>query len=205
MSWLKKLVEQYKDKDEIVDIFGVILYTDKHANIKKVLRDQDYWDSFHERSGPHWMIFSIRPRPGRMEYPINEEIVGPPGAPPPPPRLYNMVPVWKEPKENFSLLQEFGIESTKHLPQLLVFTESARGEILKHSLRLKDSSVNEAYASIKEAIDLVTRAIAGISPENRKNSLGAFQAVDLAVSDYKGWKRLEKAFDFYRWVKGLMP
>ena len=135
MTWLKKLVEQYRHKDEIAEIFGVIIYTDKHANIKKVLRDEDYWNSFDELSGPHWLIFSIRPVPGKYVYP----------SPPPGVRVRaRMVPVWKEPKENMKLLAEFELDYTSDDPQFLVFADGGEDGILKHSLRLKDYSIDNA-------------------------------------------------------------
>lgn len=64
---------------------------------------------------------------------------------------------------------------------------------------------DNAYGSIKEAIELITRAIEGILPENRKNALGSFQAVNLAVSHYVGWKRMKKVLDFYGWIRKLIP
>jgi len=42
MDVFSSLVEEQKSKNEVVQLFGVILYTDKHPNIKKVLRDEDY-------------------------------------------------------------------------------------------------------------------------------------------------------------------
>jgi len=57
MSWLDTLVVQYRADQTLADIFGVILYTDTHANIKKVLRDEDYWRSFDEVSGRRLAVF----------------------------------------------------------------------------------------------------------------------------------------------------
>jgi len=57
MSWLDTLVVQYRADQTLADIFGVILYTDTHANIKKVLRDEDYWRSFDEVSGRRLACF----------------------------------------------------------------------------------------------------------------------------------------------------
>lgn len=194
MTWLKKLVKQYEGDNEISSIFGVILYTEQHANIKKVLRDSDYWKSFDALSGPNWLVFSIRASKGLVEFPTSA-----PGV------MGYMVPVWKEPKENEEILNEFGLETSEDLPQLLVFAEGEDGEILKHSISLNDQSKDKSYASIKEAIGLITRAIDGVLPENRKNSMGSFQSVNLAVSNYKGWLTLKKTIGFYRWVKSIIP
>jgi hypothetical protein len=191
MNWLNNLVEQYRYKDEIASIFGVILYTEAHANIIKVLRDDDYWTALNVITGPHWIIFSIRPSKGKTSHP--------PGT------MGRMEEIWMEPEENKALLREFELKSTENLPLFIVFAKDEDGEILKHSLQLKDTSIEEAYGSIKEALELVTNAIIGVKPENRKNVLGGFQAVNLAVSEYKGWKKMQKAIKFYIWVKRLIP
>lgn len=115
LNWLNNLVEHYRKKDEIASIFGVILYTDVHANIKKVLMDNFYWTAFDKISGPHWIIFSIRPHQGKMVDPS-----------PPPDTMARMVPIWEEPSKNGELLEGFELESTKNLPILLVFTESLK-------------------------------------------------------------------------------
>ena len=69
MGWLSRLVEEYRNTDGLADIFGLILYTDENANLKKVLRDKDYWDSFDETSGKKWAVFSVRPIKGSVELP----------------------------------------------------------------------------------------------------------------------------------------
>lgn len=115
MNWAMRLAEICRGDKSLVDIFGVILYTDLHANIKKVLRDQDYWSSLDELSGNNWAVFCIKPEAGRLDYADSR-----------PGQLGLMIPVWKEPEENMSLLEEFEIDSTRDLPLLLVFTIASR-------------------------------------------------------------------------------
>jgi hypothetical protein len=194
MNWLKNLVEHHKRIDEIASIFGVILYTNEHANIKRVLRNEDSWTAFDAVTGPHWVIFSIRPRQGQRT-----SVNAPPGT------HAKMVPVWKEPEENKELLEVFEIESTEKLPLLLVFVEDENGEILKRSLKLKDTSIDDAYQSIKEALKLITKAVERVLPENRKIESRVFSAVHLAVSDYKDWEKFKKAIKFIKWAKKILP
>jgi hypothetical protein len=44
MNWLFEAVISHRKKSpQHFNIFGVILYSDIDANIKKVLSDEDYW------------------------------------------------------------------------------------------------------------------------------------------------------------------
>lgn len=53
-----------KSKRGTANLFGIIAYTDANPNIKKVLRDSDYWDSFNHLSNG-WIIYAIRPEYGQ--------------------------------------------------------------------------------------------------------------------------------------------
>jgi hypothetical protein len=194
MHWLGKLVQHYREQDDLVDIFGLLLYTEEHANIKKVIVDDDYWASFHELSGRKWVVFSVRPLKG--EY----------GFPEFPPGFYGMMcMIWKEPRENKELLEIFGLKDTKNLPLLVVFTHDAEGNILTNSIKLKDDSIDTAYNSIKESIKIVTDAVEGIDEKNRKNSEGVSNAINMAIFTHKQWQNFKRGLDFYQWVKGLKP
>ncbi len=194
MNWLNELTEHYRKQDNLVDIFGLILYTDEHANIKKVVSDEDYWASFHEISGKNWVIFSVRPRKGRYGFPEFE-----------PGQLGMMCMVWKEPRENKQLLNMFGLNDTKELPLLVVYTHDAQNNILSNSIKLDDNSPDTAYNSTKKALQVVTNAVDRIGPEYRKNSEGVSNAVDMAISSHKQWIMIKKGLNFYSWIKGIMP
>ncbi len=43
-----------------MNIFGVILYTEEHPFIVKVLRDRDYWASLNART-KNWILYAIKP------------------------------------------------------------------------------------------------------------------------------------------------
>lgn len=192
MSWINDLVEEYRNKENLVDVFGLILFTDEHANIIKVLSDEDYWKSFHEISGSNWAVFSIKPQKGHFGYPNFG-----------PGQLGLMVPVWKEPAENKKLLREFALESTENLPLFLIFTHAV-DEILQIKMKIDDSSIENAYSSIKGIITTISKAIKNISTENYKNPEGVFAALNFAMDNYKGIKILKKGLNFYSWIKGLL-
>ena len=192
MNHLCSLVEKYRKKDGIIDAFGLILYTDEHANIIKVLRDDDFWRSFHEISGPEWGIFSIKPKKGYFGYPeLGQGQIG------------FMIPIWREPCENTMLLNEFNLESTKDLPLFVIFTHLGN-EILQVQIKIDDSSIDKTYASIKEMIKVVSSAIKNIILENYKNPEGVFSALQLAINNYKEMKRIKKGISFHLWMKRLL-
>jgi len=47
-------------KSSDVVLFGVLIYDERCADVKKLLRDQDYWDALDKASGPDFEIFAIR-------------------------------------------------------------------------------------------------------------------------------------------------
>jgi len=57
-------VNVFLSRNDIHDVFGVIIYTDGNPYTKKVLRDQDYWSALDCVSGPRWPVFAIRPVQG---------------------------------------------------------------------------------------------------------------------------------------------
>jgi len=192
-QWLNDFVTQYRGDPDIVDVFGVILYTDAHANVKKLLSDPDYWKALNERSGPHWVVFAVRSARGQWTSPrgFGEDTFG------------LMVPVWKEPRENRELLDLFEFESTEHLPQMLVFASNAKGHILSRSMRVSDDSVDRAYQSLSEAMDLVAKAVSQVAPEHRQGA-GAFGAINAAISGSEDWKRIKKVVSLIPWVSKLV-
>jgi len=164
-NWATQLAEAWKEKKDVINIFGVIVYTDAHPHIKKVLVDDDYWKALDELSGPSWPIFTIRPAKGTYGLPqFPRGTIG------------MMVPVYKEPVENKQLVEAFGIRSTDK-PIFVLFCQEDDGTILSHRLPLKDNSIEDAYASLKEAASLGKKAVDGLKTQNRNNAIGAYNAI----------------------------
>lgn len=78
MNWATDLASLYVPGDGTARVFGVVLYTRAHANIKRVLDDDCYWEAFDEISGPRWNIFATRAEPGRYDYPSSQPHEVPP-------------------------------------------------------------------------------------------------------------------------------
>lgn len=193
MSPLTTFVEEYKSIDGVAHIFGVMLFTDQHPNTKKVLRDEDYWLSFHELTGDRFCVFSVKPRKGRHDFPRM-------------PKGYMgmMVPIWKEPRENKQLLETFEIESTEDLPLLLLFSE-VDDSFVKIELEIDDTSVETAYSSIKEQMEFVCDALAQIKEENLSNPEGLYAALSLHNDTRKKWQLVKSGLNIYSLIKGLLP
>lgn len=122
----------------------VILYTDKHPNIKKILRDDDYWLAPHEITGENFAVFSVRPEKGRYESSKSS-----PGV------MSMMFRIWKEPRENQKLIDLFEIENTSILPLLLLLLKSMENTYLSN---LKSTTAMKQTPTIQQKNILNLRA-----------------------------------------------
>lgn len=193
MDAFASLVEEQKSKNEVIQLFGIILYTDKHPNIKKMLRDEDYWLALHEITGENFAVFSVRPEKGRYEFPKF-----PPGF------MGMMIKIWKEPKDNQSLIDLFEIKSTENLPLLLLFTE-VDGRYLSVQLKISDSSEVDAYNSTKDHLDFACNVISNIKKESYGNPEGIFASLSLQNDNRSAWKIIKNGINIYAYIKGLLP
>jgi hypothetical protein len=183
------LVEEYRSKHDIADLFGVILYTDEHANIKKVLRDEDYWESLHEITGERFCVFSVKPEKGKIVLPrMGAGSIG------------MMVSQWEEPRENKQLIDLFEIKNTSRLPLLLLFTE-VDGEFLKIELKLSDSSCEAAFDSLRTQLRFSCDALARVKEENLKNSAGLYAALSMHEQHRAHWDLFKKGFSVLSYIK----
>lgn len=194
MNWAIQLTEHWRHKKGMVNAFGIILYTDEHPHIKKVLADDDYWAALDKISGQRIAIFSIRTKAGYYEVPRQR-----------PNTLGKLIPVWKEPHENEAIIREFEINSTKSLPQLLIFAMGRNEEILKHSIHLDDSSKENAYQSLRAGIEVIAHALEDVLPENLNSAEDVYSILDRALNIYRSWQIIKKGFSFYKWIKELLP
>ncbi|MVF14932.1 hypothetical protein FT643_22620 [Ketobacter sp. MCCC 1A13808] len=193
MDSFSSLVEEHRAKDGVADLFGVILFTDEHPNIKKVLRDDDYWLSLHELTGDRFCVFSVKPEKGSYEFPSF-----PKGT------IGMMVQIWKEPSKNRKLIETFELKDTSNLPLLLLFTEVG-GKHLKIELKLNDSSQDNAFNSLRDQLQFSRDSLAKVKEENVKNSEGLFAAVSMHNDHRNQWALLKKGVDIYAYIRALLP
>ena len=193
MNWAINLAKKHKPRDGDANVFGIILYTDAHPHIKKLLNDDDYWAALDEWSGPQWAVFSTRALKGEIGFPeMPREFSG------------YMESAWKEPRANKQLLDAFEIKSTESLPLLLVFAKDEDGSILKNEIQIPSSSVEEAYNSLRDELSNISQAIRGIDSKNLNNPLGVHSAVSLAIQNKKDWKHLKKGLSLWQWLKSVL-
>lgn len=174
-----------KDEDSL-NVFGLILFTNEHPHIIKVLRDDDYWRQFDSLSGECFTVFSARPAQGR--YQSRAESHG---------TLGKMRMVWQEPSENEELLTTFGLDNTKDLPAFLVFARLQNDEVAQCSLSLTDLSEEAAHQRLKEVIAILADAANRIAEEYRMNTEDVFNAFSQQIREFKQREVLFKAI---KWI-----
>ena len=191
MNWAVERARSLRRGDSS-NVFGVILFTQKHPNLRRVLHDRLYWDALDEVSGDRWQIFATVAAAGHWDGAPDPQATPtlPDGA------IFQMQQVWKEPRENKELLADFQLDDTSDLPSLLVFGESSDGEFYRLTVRLDDGSIERAFASLKGAIGAVTTALEDVRPENFSNVEGVFAAIDLSVTSYKQFSWIKRALPF---------
>ena len=162
-------------------MFGLILFTDEHPHVVKVLRDDDYWTRFDAITGDNFAVFSAKPLPGTNHC-----------SDPPPGKFAMMLSVWHEPAENKELLSTFHIDNTKKLPKFVVFAQMPDDSILQCSLPLTDETEAAAYKRLNEVITEVSNAAKGIADEYRGDTESVFNAFSMQVREFKERETLIK-------------
>ncbi|RLL54381.1 hypothetical protein D8Y20_03680 [Mariprofundus sp. EBB-1] len=192
MAWIERVLKTHKPSDKEASIYGVLLFTDTHAHVKKVVYDDDYWRALDEISGDLWPIFCTRAEPGTYVMPS-----------PPPGILAMMVPVWEEPRANKELLEAFELENTEKLPCLIVFAREQHGSYLKNVMTIKGSTEQEAFNSMSAHIQTVSDALKEISPKNLRNPLGVHSATSLAITHAEDWELIKNGVKLWQWFKSI--
>lgn len=192
MNWIQDTIALHRNAPEQADIYGVVLYTESHPHVVKLLNDDTYWDALDRWSGQRWSVFATKAKQGAVELPEM-----PQGS------FGYLVPVWKEPFENEQLLEFFELETTKDLPLLLIFSISHEGDVLKTALKIADSSVEEAYETLRSALSSVSEALSKVHDENLKNTYGVYAAVSLTISDERTWSNVKNGLNIWRWLKSV--
>jgi hypothetical protein len=190
MSWVVDLARKRPAKEGEANLYGVIIYSNRHAHVSKMLQDDDYWKALDEISGPRWAVYATRMKSGEYERKrdINPFV------------MHAFVPVyWKEPSANKELLSLFQLESTEK-PVLVVFTESVDGELFSTTAELNDSSVLAAYESIKGSLQAIASVLEVMLDENRRVEARAFE---LAKERLWQERQLKLAKDLFKWLKIL--
>lgn len=193
MEDFESLVTSLEKDKSIASVFGVLIYTDSHPNVKKVMRDDDYWTAFDEITGEKFVVLSVKPKVGKYGYPS-----------PPPGVLCKMMPIWKEPRDNLKLIKAFEIGSTEQLPMLLIFARVG-GDVLKIEIGINEDSVSSAYISIKQSLEFCSKVISGIKVENLNNPEGLYASFALQNDHRVRINKIKSCLNLYVFIKSLLP
>lgn len=191
MVTVKKLMEYGASNEDVMQIFGVILFTDEHPNVKKVLRDEDYWRAFNSLTGENFVMFSVKPEAPVMVYPEGDSNV-----------LHMMVKIAKETEDTKALFKTFEIDGRKDLPAIYLFTE-IEGQYFKVQLKISDESVALANESIKDEIEFIDKAIKRIRKENYDNPEGLYAAFENHCANRAQLNKLNSLLGIYKFFKNL--
>ena len=161
------------------NLFGIIAFTDANPNIKKVLRDKDYWDCFDALSCG-WIIYAIQPEYGqRVSY----------------------LPSGKASGEskfefNYDFLKDFGINDNEHFPMLIVSALAENEKIESIRVDIDDSTVEVAANNLRELITEITGVLQQIDDryKSSKNVLREVEKDLLARNARISMKNASKAF-----------
>ena len=155
-----------------------------------------FWKSLDAASGKRWPIFAIRPKPGHSREKTTGGLPGGQG-------FLTSVPWWDEPAENAQLLKEFGLETTKKLPMLLVFAQLPSGDLIQIQCPFLAKSEEGAYKSLKDILDKIEGAIAKVTADNVKNTQEIFNLIQSEIGQYALIQKAEKAISLGQWIKSV--
>jgi hypothetical protein len=175
-------------------IYGMILYTRKDAYVIKVLKDEDFWNSFDEISGPNWPIFTTEPLT-RGHYTISNTSSD---------SISFMVQKWQEPNINWDILDTFGLSSSEDLPCFVAFMWDDNDNLHEAIMPIRGRGLEETYNSIKNIIEVISKAEEQILDEY-KQSESVFREVKSNLEAAKFKNNIVKCYKALKEVKDILP
>ena len=166
-----------KSRRGTANLFGIIAYTDANPNIKKVLRDSDYWNSFNHLS-TGWIIYAIRPEYGQHITYFTDE---------------NGYKRGRSSFEfNYDFLQDFGISQEESFPLFIIAALVEGNSIQTIRVPIDDSSIEAANENIQHIIKTATQVISEVEPQYR-SSTHVMREVEAQMSALKARASFSKA------------
>lgn len=163
-----------KDIKQVCDnstskIYGFIMYTQRHSYIIKVLRDDDFWNELDEISGANWPIFSVKPRKEVQYSRVHNNRLDSLNTTRDP-LLYQMMTITDcEPNYNREFLKLFSLDELTDLPCFVTFIWRNEHEIEQVIWKLSNKNEEEAFDSIREVVEIISKTESEILPEYKKN------------------------------------
>jgi len=152
-----ELNEKLREYHEKFPIFGIILFTNAHPHVVKMLKDVDYRNALHEITGEQIAVFATLLFEGEYELPSCE-----PGT------MSMLVPIWKEPHQNKKILSWFGLKDSKNLPNLVLFGTDNK-EFYYKRYAIKSNSTQDTFNSLQEVLLVVANQVEASMNSDRKD------------------------------------
>lgn len=134
-------------------LFGILLFTESDPHIIKVLKDADYYAALDEITGNSVALFATILFQGEYKYPL-----------PPPGEIANMMPIWKEPRENKKILPWFNIRDSRELPLLVIFGHQNRDFYYK-KYRIKADTPEAIFNDLKDVLSRMSATLQKLGDE----------------------------------------
>ncbi len=185
---INNLYEMSKKQHDTL-ITTVLMFTDSHPHVIKVLEDKCYYKALDDISGADIAVFHTRLFAGKFVLPS-----------PPPGTLCYMTPIWKEPAANKALLNLFDMSDSKDLPALVTFLFH-NGDIYHAHSKVKDDSEQTVFNSLKEILEILA-----VTARGSKDKLLAVQEAKLQMRKLnfkKGFKEFTSLLGQFRGASGL--
>lgn len=198
-----------KDIKQVCDnstskIYGFIMYTQRHSYIIKVLRDDDFWNELDEISGANWPIFSVKPRKEVQYSRVHNNRLDSLNTT----RdtlLYQMMTITDcEPNYNREFLKLFSLDELIDLPCFVTFIWRNEHEIEQVIWKLSNKNEEEAFDSIREVVEIISRTESEILPEYKKND-EVFRNVKGAIEATIYRKKTIRIIDAIKTLKEYFP
>lgn len=134
-----KVVNEYHSPS---NIYGFVLYTESNPYVRKVMRDDDFWEEFDYKSGANWPIFSVKALEDKKDSSYNHMAC----------KFFNLK------------------NADEDLPCMIIFAldEKEKEIAFQRTYKIKGKTVDEVYQSIVSVIESVAEIEKVIRDNNDK-------------------------------------
>lgn len=194
MSGLWQRIGAARNDATQVGAFGLILYSRADVYLRKLLDDGDYVAALDAVSGTRWTVFYSR---------VGSH-AGPVAGGPVRPHYLQESPDRPEQEPSDALLDAFGLQP-QDVPCLLVFVPLDDDQAYVRHLRLQAGSLEDAFASLREAIGTLTEVFDDIDAAHVHDAQGLIAALDLRLVNDRHRRLAARMLKLVQWLRSFMP
>ena len=164
--------------------FAFIVFDFDHAEVRKVVQDEDYWDTLDHISGHYLTVFSFH-LPSRRKSRLHQ-----PNKP--------------LPDTNQFFERQFGFSLTGSRPRLLFFQVDGK-DTEPYFYELWADSVENVFHEIREALNDAVQSLKQFQPENRGNTAGSLNQIKGALMQRKLGRNVRATIKAAASIKDFLP